>query len=120
MTSGRLPQASPRCSGEDDLRGTSEEKLLFDIDLDAFAMKWEDFLFAWRPEVWDKRFIHEADYFASAGWSGKRFVQELLPRVGLITVAREPLGCGGEAEMQQIFRDFNGFVFDDQIEGVDI
>lgn len=90
----------------------SDERVLFDIDLDVFVMMWEDFLFAWRPEVWNKRFLEEADYFASAGWSGKRFVQELLSRVGLMTVAREPAGCGGEAEMQRIFSDFNDCVFD--------
>lgn len=98
--------------------GPPADKLFLTVDLDAFVMPYEEFTFAWRPEVWEKRFLKEADYLASTGWTGKRFVRELLGRVGLMTIAREPAGCGGEAEMMQIFRDFNRYVFDGAIKEI--
>ena len=58
------------------------ETVLLDIDLDAFVMDLEDFTFAWREEVWEVRFRKESNYGASAGWSGKRFVGELIKRNG--------------------------------------
>lgn len=88
------------------------EKLVVTVDLDAFVMDWEDFTFAWRDEVWTRRFLQESAHHTAAGWSGARFVEALLERAGILAIAREPSYCGGEAEMQRVFDDFNRYVFD--------
>lgn len=92
------------------------EAVLVSLDLDAFVMEWEDFTFAWRDEIWTKRFLHLSTYGTAGGWSGKRFMQALLKRAGMLTIAREPKHCGGEVEMQQVFDDLNRFVFDGALE----
>lgn len=56
----------------------STDPVMFTIDLDAFAMDWEDFLFAWRDEVWEARFKREGTHLAASGWNGKRLTLELM------------------------------------------
>ncbi|MBL8121485.1 UPF0489 family protein [Candidatus Saccharibacteria bacterium] len=92
-----------------------EEKIMLNFDLDVFSMNYEDFLFPWRREVYEKRFLTESDYFTTEGWTGKLFVQGLAEKAGAITIAREPDYCGGRDNMEQIFTDLNSIVFDDQI-----
>lgn len=98
---------------------THREPLLLSIDLDAFAMRWEDFTFAWRPEVWERRFLEPSDYFTTTGWTGKDFVRELLSFSGVVAIAREPSHCGGEDEAAQILEDLNEIVFDGNLRQTD-
>lgn len=92
-----------------------EEKIMLNFDLDVFSMNYEDFLFPWRREVYEKRFLTESEYFTTEGWTGKLFVQSLAEKAGAITIAREPDYCGGRDNMEQIFTDLNNIVFDGQI-----
>jgi hypothetical protein len=91
------------------------ETVLVTIDLDAFAVDWEDFLFAWPVKVWEGRFLKASSCGRDDAWSGKRFVRDLLSHSGMLALAREPRSCGGEDEMQRIFRDLDRFVFDGEL-----
>lgn len=97
----------------------SAETILLSIDLDAFVMRWDDFTFAWRDEVWEKKFLEVSTHRTAGGWSGTRFVHALLGRTGMLTIAREPSHCGGEREMLTVFSDFNKFVFDGALGDID-
>lgn len=89
-----------------------DEKILVDIDLDAFAMRWEDFLFPWPDEVFEDWFLKESDYFTTMGWSGKKFLGHFIDKSGLVTIAREPSCCGGEGKADEIFQKVNKHIFD--------
>jgi hypothetical protein len=80
--------------------------------LDAFAVNWKDFVFPWPDEVFDRRFLREADYDATRGWSGKKWLDHFLDGCGLLTIAREPGCCDGEEKTEEIFKRVNRHIFD--------
>ncbi|MDD4818902.1 MAG: hypothetical protein PHH27_01850, partial [Candidatus Colwellbacteria bacterium] len=89
----------------------SREKVLFDIDLDAFIMQWSDFIFPWPDEVFEKWFHEKSTYDPTYGWSGFSFIEHLISQSGLITVAREPGCCGGEEKAEEILSKLNKHMF---------
>lgn len=97
-------QWGPR-NGRMDFTGT--EVVALSVDLDAFAIEWQDFTFPWPEEVWTRRFLKESTYDTTQGWTGKRFVEGLCRKSALLTIAREPAHCGGEAKARQILKDLN-------------
>jgi len=50
----------------------TSERILVDIDLDAFVMPWEDYVFPWEDEVFEDRFLRTSDYFSTAGLDGEK------------------------------------------------
>jgi hypothetical protein len=88
------------------------ERILLDIDLDAFVMCWSDYVFPWPEEVFEDRFLKLSNSVNAEGWTGKWMFQELLQRVGLLTVAREPQCCGGQKKAREVWRKMNKFLFD--------
>ena len=90
-------------------------KILLDFDLDCFVIRWRDYLFPWPDEIFEREFFTPSDYFSTKGWTGKRFLDELVSRAALLTIAREPQCCGGDEKASQILRKVNGFLFDNNI-----
>lgn len=93
----------------------SQRKICLNVDLDAFVVRWENFKFPWPEEVWLERFHTASDFDATRGWTAKSFVHELTMRAGLMTIAREPEFCGGEAKADAIWGDLNKHLFDSQL-----
>ena len=83
------------------------EPIWLDVDLDAFAVKWEEFLFPWPEEVWSKRYHVPSGYFSTKGWTGRKFFQQLVKRARLITISTEPDCCGGDAKALRILKDLS-------------
>jgi hypothetical protein len=93
----------------------SDESVLLTIDLDAFVVDWEGFVFPWPEEVWRRRFETASTHWTTAGLTGTSFMKQVLDRTGLLAVAREPIHCGGENKMRIVFDDLNDFVFDGKL-----
>jgi hypothetical protein len=91
------------------------EKILFDIDLDAFTMDWSDFIFPWKDEVFDHWFKEVSIYSPTSGWSGLDFTNQIISQSGLITIAREPDCCGGEEKSEEIFSKLNKHLFNNNL-----
>ncbi len=89
----------------------NEEKILFDIDLDAFTMDWSDFVFPWKDEVFDRWFKESSTYSPTSGWSGLDFTNQVISQSGLITIAREPNCCRSEEKAEEIFSKLNKHIF---------
>ena len=91
------------------------KRILLDFDLDCFVINWEEFAVPWLDEVFEKRFFTFSDYFTTYGWTGKRFLDDLVNRADLITIAREPNYCGGEEKADVILLKMNHYLFDDNL-----
>jgi len=95
--------------------GKSEEKILLDIDLDAFNICWNVYNFPWPSEVWEKEF---QSYFVEKsvlGYNARTFFDELLERSGLVTIARESECTDGSAKANLILRKLNKYAFDGRL-----
>jgi hypothetical protein len=94
----------------------NRHKVWLNIDLDCFvvAMKWKqwDFIFPWADEAFNDFFFKPSDYLLTEGWTGKRFFSELRASAGLLTIAKEPDYCGGQAKMEEVFDKVNRHLFD--------
>lgn len=93
----------------------TSEKLLLDFDLDCFTVDWNDYRFPWLDEIFEREFYTESDYFTTIGWSGKKFLDCLVKRAGLITIARESECCGGSEKSAEILRKTNHYLFDGKL-----
>jgi len=49
------------------------------------------------------------------GWTGKDFVDGLVKRAALLTIAREPYCCGDDTKANQVLGKVNHFLFDDEL-----
>ncbi len=92
--------------------GESPPRILLDIDLDCFTINWGDYILVWPNEVWRDQFTTPSREFATAGITGKGFVDQLLELSGLVTIATESECCGGEAKSSYILARLNKYVFD--------
>jgi len=88
---------------------------IVDFDLDCFAIYWDDFVFPWPDEVFEKRFNKRSEYRTTVGLSGQDFMSGLMAGAGIITIAREPTCCGGEDKTARIFEKLNDYVFNSQL-----
>lgn len=91
---------------------SEEIRFHLDIDLDCFAIRWQEYIFPWLEEVWSEEFLKTSDYFTTEGWTGKKFFEAILQRAGLLTIAREPSFCGGDEKAKRILHDLDRFLFD--------
>ena len=98
-------------------RFTGEPRInVFHIDLDCFTIPWESYVFPWPSEVFRDKLLGESNCAHTRGWTGKRFLREIIDRAQLILIAREPNCTGGHAHSNRLLRLVNRFVFDGRIE----
>lgn len=91
------------------------EQLLLDIDLDCFAVDWNNYVFPWPDEVFQNEFFTESAYRSTSGWTGRAFLDGLLKKAGLLTIARESECCDGPAKSAEILRKTNHYLFDGKL-----
>lgn len=73
--------------------------LWLDLDLDYFTCMRDRQIYAWHDELFNAEFDTEN----AQGWSGRRFFYELFKKSPIVTVARETMFCGGQAECDFIW-----------------
>ncbi len=87
-------------------------KIFLDIDLDCFVLRCEGYRFPWPDEVFIKEFLVPSKYQTTSGWTGKDFLNGLVNKTALLTIAREPDFCGGDTKATKILCKVNQFLFD--------
>jgi len=93
-----------------------ERKILLDFDLDCFVVRWKGcYRFPWPDEVFKKEFLLQSKYQTTLGWTGKDFLNGLLNKAALLTIAKEPKFCGGDTNANQVLSKVNHFLFDDKL-----
>jgi hypothetical protein len=95
---------------------TDLPKIGLDFDLDCFAYSYRDCTLAWPEELFEKEFLVRSTYRSTEGYSAQDFIRGLVSRAGLITIAREPTHCGGQAKADWILGRLNHYVFDDGLQ----
>lgn len=94
----------------------NERKILLDLDLDFFIVKWKGcYRFPWPDEVFENEFLEQSTYQTTKGWTGKNFVDGLVKTAALLTIAREPSCCGGKIKANEVLGKVNHFLFDNKL-----
>jgi len=92
------------------------KKILLDLDLDCFVVSWRRcYRFPWPDEVFKKEFLVQSKYQPTLGWTGKDFLNGLISKATLVTIAKEPDFCDGEKKASEILGKVNHFLFDDKL-----
>jgi len=91
------------------------KKILLDFDLDCFIIQWKCYRFPWPDEVFIKEFLKPSNHRTKLRWTGKGFLDGLINKAALITIAREPVFCGGDTKANQVLSKVNHFLFDDKL-----
>lgn len=86
------------------------------IDLDCFAIPWEEFLWPWPEEVWEARFTKPSTYSPTSGMTTQSVLRELLDHADLITIAREPGFTGGRKNGRMIEEHLRRYLFGGKLE----
>ncbi len=93
---------------------------LLDIDLDYFAVSWEDYLFPWPEEVFQREFMTPSEQPSTQGRTTRDFFMGLLDRASLLTISTEPRHCGdGDHEgpkVESILRRMNEYAFEGRLQ----
>ena len=92
-----------------------KDAILVDFDLDYFTFDWRSGRYAWRTDFYKQEFEIISEHFTTKGWSGGKFLDELIQRTPFITIAREPRHCGGIEESDSILKQLNGRFFNNAI-----
>jgi hypothetical protein len=87
-------------------------RILLSIDLDYFAVRWDDYTFPWPDEVFEREILAASDYWSTQGWTGKAFVQGLAEKAGLVAICRESECTGGPEKSRLILSKLDECVFD--------
>lgn len=94
-----------------------ERKILLDFDLDFFIVRWKGcYRFPWPAEVFKKEFLVQSKYQTTLGWTGKDFLDGLVSRAALLTIAREPYCCGNNTKANQVLGKVNHYLFDNKLQ----
>jgi hypothetical protein len=94
------------------------EKIILDIDLDCFTMKWvigQEYIFPWPDDIFVREFATEFGQWPIK-WSGKMIFNKLVEKAALITIAREEDFCGGKEKCDHILKKANHYLFDDHLQ----
>jgi hypothetical protein len=89
-----------------------QPRILLTIDLDYFAVRWDDYTFPWPDEVFNKEFLAASDYSSTQGWTGKAFLRGLVEKAGLVAICRESACTGGLEKSRFILSKLDEYVFD--------
>jgi len=93
----------------------SKRKILLDIDIDYFIVRWRGYHFPWPNEVFEKDFLSLSEHQSGSLWTGKDFLDGLMNKAALITIAKEPNFCGGKVKANQVLGKVNRFLFDNKL-----
>ncbi|MGJ5819808.1 hypothetical protein [Paludibaculum fermentans] len=100
--------------------GHSNPPFLFDIDLDYFAIPWEQYILPWTEEIFRHEFLTPSRQHTTQGLTARDFMDGLLDRAALLTIATEPRHCGdGELEgpkVASILNGLNNFAFEGRMD----
>lgn len=96
------------------LNETSQNYWL-NIDLDCFIIDWESYTFPWEEIVFNDRFKKDESYGAAKGWTGVKFIEEVLKKANLLTICTEPGCCGGINNSQIILERVNKYMFNNEM-----
>ena len=84
---------------------TLSNPLIIDFDLDYFTMHYNQFIFAWRQEIFDNSFFRRNESYMTP----LSFIKDLIHKSSFVTIALESSYCGGLNEatyIYQILMDF--------------
>ena len=82
------------------------------IDLDCFTIDWKDELIIWPDECFETKFLREK---GALNWTGLKFINSLLPKLGTITIAREPDYCGSIESSNILLKQANKYLFESKL-----
>ncbi|MFA6471695.1 MAG: hypothetical protein WCU00_06600 [Candidatus Latescibacterota bacterium] len=99
----------------------SKKNLVTDIDLDFFTFSWERYIFPFSQEVYENEFYtHSQSSYGCSGLRPVDWMRGLIASSGLINMACEPDFCGGNEKSEQVLADVNRFLFESQINTLDV
>jgi hypothetical protein len=91
------------------------KNILLDFDLDCFMVHWRGYKFPWPDKVFEKEFQGTLIHQSTSVLTGKDFINGLINKAALVTIAREPDFCDGEKKANEILGKVNHFLFDDKL-----
>lgn len=86
--------------------------ILLDFDLDCFTLTWRGYVLPWPDEVFRKEFTEPSQQWGTIGLTGKDFIVGLLRKAGVVTIAREPVCCGGMDKAIQVLASLDRYLLD--------
>jgi hypothetical protein len=89
--------------------------ILLSLDLDCFAASWRGYNFPWPDEIFETEFLEPSKYSSTLGWTGKRFLNALIHKAGLVAFAREAECTDGPAKARHILQRLNHYVFEGEL-----
>jgi len=92
---------------------TGDKNFLLDIDLDCFTFEHDGVYSLWETEHYESEFIR--DFYDNIGWTGQRFIHDLIDKSGLITIAREPEHCGSWENSNTVLQMVNSYLFSNRL-----
>ncbi len=87
-------------------------KVFLTIDLDCFAIPWDEYTFAWPNKMFEGEFSTEK---TKIDWNGRDYVKGLASKAGLVAIAREHGCCGGTEDAETILQKLIHYGFDGQL-----
>ncbi|MHB9029688.1 MAG: hypothetical protein ACYC9O_13045 [Candidatus Latescibacterota bacterium] len=81
-----------------------------DIDLDFFTISWETHTLPFPEEVYEKEFLLPRQSLFFDDYLPASFLNSLLDASGAVTIASEPVFCGGREKARRILEDVNRFL----------
>jgi hypothetical protein len=92
------------------------DAIVLDFDLDCFVVDWREYLFPWPSEVFEKEFLEASSHSLTTGLKGQDIVKGIIQKAGIITLAREPIHCGGTDKSNLILESLDKYFFDGHLE----
>lgn len=89
-------------------------KFCLSIDLDCFTIHHKDMIIPWHDNLFKNKFFD----MNCLGWSGYNFIQKLLTKTGIISIAREPIHLGSKENEKEILSQVNKYLFNSQLNGI--
>jgi len=89
--------------------------ILLSVDLDCFAAHWHGYNFPWPDEIFAIEFLEASSYSTTQGWTGKRMLNALAQKAGLVIFSREAACTDGAKKGNHISQRLNHFVFDGRL-----
>ena len=86
--------------------------VILDFDLDVFAFHHAlGPEFPWPEKIFSHQFRTKSGASSVTGMTGMELLRQLIQVSSIVTIAREPSFCGGEADCNAIFDQVNGHIF---------
>jgi len=92
---------------------TPGDGFIFDMDLDYFTISWEVYTLPYTDEIYAGEFLDPRQSDRFGDYPPLLMVRELASKAAVITLATEPLFCGGAEKAGIILDRCNHFLFGD-------